>query len=212
MPIEAAEYRKKAADLKAAMLKHMWFADEAMFYNVRRDTGKPVKRISYSNFVPLIDDILPDKDAKAMITRYMLNKDVMLAPYGIRSLSKQDPDYNNAAIIVPYSNWQGPIWINANYMNYICAEALRLRQGSGGAVGNPRTHGGRRHSEVGLDARRLRRRNRSRPGAHAGAVGEPRVLRIRGMESAGAGHAAMRGEEAVRVSEDVRQNKLNCKG
>ena len=22
-------------------------------------------------------------------------------------------------MIVPYSNWQGPIWINANYMNYI---------------------------------------------------------------------------------------------
>ncbi len=116
---EAAAYRKKAAELKAAMLKHMWFADEAMFYNVRRDTGKPVKRVSYSNFVPLIDNILADKDAKAMIRRYLLNKDVMLAPYGIRSLSRQDPDYNNAAIIVPYSNWQGPIWINANYLNYI---------------------------------------------------------------------------------------------
>ena len=116
---EAAAYREKAGALKAAMLKHMWFADNAMFYNIRRDTGKRVKRISYSSFVPLIDDILPEKSAKEMITRYLLNKDVMLAPYGIRSLSKQDPDYNNAAIIVPYSNWQGPIWINANYMNYI---------------------------------------------------------------------------------------------
>ena len=118
-PAEAAEYRKKADDLKAAMLKHMWFADEAMFYNIRRDTGKPVKRISYSSFVPLIDDILPEKSAKEMISRYMLNQDYMWAPYGVRSLSKQDPDYNNAAIIIPYSNWQGPIWINANYMNYI---------------------------------------------------------------------------------------------
>jgi alpha,alpha-trehalase len=120
-PDEAAEYRNKAADLKAAMLNHFWSAQDAMFYNVRRDTGKPVKRISYSSFVPLIDDILPEEDARAqeMIRRYLLNKDVMLAPYGIRSLSKQDPDYNNAAIIVPYSNWQGPIWINANYMNYI---------------------------------------------------------------------------------------------
>ena len=116
---EAAEYRKKAAELRAAMLKHMWFPQDAMFHNIRRDTGKPVKRISYSSFVPLIDDILPEKSAREMIQRYMLNKRVMLAPYGIRSLSKQDPDYNNAATIVPYSNWQGPIWINANYMNYI---------------------------------------------------------------------------------------------
>jgi alpha,alpha-trehalase len=116
---ETLQYLQKAANLKTAMLKHMWSAQDAMFYNVRRDTGKPVKRISYSSFVPLIDDIVPEKSAKQMITRYMLNKDVMLAPYGIRSLSKQDPDYNNAAIIVPYSNWQGPIWINANYLNYI---------------------------------------------------------------------------------------------
>jgi len=116
---EAAEYRKKAADLKAAMLQHFWFPHDAMFYNIRRDTGNPVKRISYSSFVPLIDDILPEKSAKETITRYLLNKYVMLAPYGIRSLSKQDPDYNNKAIIVPYSNWQGPIWINANYLNYI---------------------------------------------------------------------------------------------
>ena len=118
-PDEASEYLQKADDLKAAMLKHMWFADEAMFYNIRRDNGKPVKRVSYSSFVPLIDDILPQKSAQEMIRQYLLNKSVMLAPYGIRSLSKQDADYNNAAIIVPYSNWQGPIWINANYMNYI---------------------------------------------------------------------------------------------
>jgi alpha,alpha-trehalase len=118
-PDEAAEYRKKAAALRAAMLKYMWLPKEAMFYNIRRDTGEPVKRISYSNFVPLIVDILPAKSAREMIRRYMLSPSVMLAPYGIRSLSKQDPDYNNAAIIVPYSNWQGPIWINANYMNYI---------------------------------------------------------------------------------------------
>ncbi len=118
-PDEAAEYRKKAATLRAAMLKYMWLPKEAMFYNIRRDTGEPVKRISYSNFVPLIVDLLPAKSAREMIRRYMLSPSVMLAPYGIRSLSKQDPDYNNAAIIVPYSNWQGPIWINANYMNYI---------------------------------------------------------------------------------------------
>ena len=38
---EAAEYRKKAAELRAAMLKHMWFPQDAMFHNIRRDTGKP---------------------------------------------------------------------------------------------------------------------------------------------------------------------------
>jgi len=43
----------------------------------------------------------------------------MLSGYSLRSLSKQDPDYNNVSMIDPYSNWQGPIWINANYLHFI---------------------------------------------------------------------------------------------
>ena len=47
----------------------------------------------------------PDDKAKQMIERYMLSPDHMKAPYGFRSLSKSDPDYNNKNIIVPFSNW-----------------------------------------------------------------------------------------------------------
>ncbi len=116
---EAAEYRQKADQLRAAMLKHLWFAQEKMFFNVRRDTGKPVRHISGSSFIPLIEDILPRDDARAMIRQYLWNPDHMLAPYGIRSLSKQDPGYNNVSMIEPYSNWQGPVWINTNYLYFL---------------------------------------------------------------------------------------------
>jgi alpha,alpha-trehalase len=119
-PDEAAEYRQKASGLRAAMRKHLWFAQEEMFFNVRRDIGKPVRRISGSNFIALIDDGLLTRDeARAMIQRYLLNPDYMLAPYGIRSLSKQDPGYNNVSMITPYSNWQGPVWINTNYLYFL---------------------------------------------------------------------------------------------
>jgi alpha,alpha-trehalase len=116
---EAAEYQQKADKLRAAMMKHLWFAQDAMFFNVRRDTGKPVQRISGSNFVPLIEDILPAADARTMIRRYLWNPEYMLAPYGIRSLSKRDPSYNNVSMIDPYSNWQGPVWINTNYLYFL---------------------------------------------------------------------------------------------
>ncbi len=118
-PEAAAEYAKKATDLKAAMLKHMWSKQDAIFYNVRRDNGKVVKRVTYSDFVPLTDDLLDASDAKRMIRQYLLNPQHMRSPYGLRSVSKQDPDYNNVSMINPYSNWQGPIWINANYLHYI---------------------------------------------------------------------------------------------
>jgi alpha,alpha-trehalase len=116
---EAGEYRRKAEGLRAAMLKHLWFAEDGMFFNVRRDTGKPVRSISGSNFIPLIEDILPPADARTMIRRYLWSPEHMLAPYGIRSLSKQDPGYNNVSMFDPYSNWQGPVWINTNYLYFL---------------------------------------------------------------------------------------------
>jgi alpha,alpha-trehalase len=90
-----------------------------MFFNIRRDNGEAVRHISYSNFVPLIEDVVTRAEARKMIRRYLWNPEHMLAPYGLRSLSKQDAGYNNVSMINPYSNWQGPVWINANYLFFI---------------------------------------------------------------------------------------------
>jgi glycogen debranching enzyme len=118
-PEEVAEYRHKAEVLRDAMRKHLWFAQQAMFFNVRRVDGQPVRRISVSNFFPLLEDILSPADARTMIRRYLWNREHLLALYGIRSLSKQDPSYNNASMIDPYSNCQGPVWINTNFISFI---------------------------------------------------------------------------------------------
>lgn len=69
--------------------------------------------------MPLIDGLLPPREARRMIRLHLLNPDEMRSPYGLRSLSKSDPAYNNDAIIDPYSNWRGPIWINANFLDWI---------------------------------------------------------------------------------------------
>ena len=57
-----------------------------------------------------------EEQGKATIKKYMLDPDHMWSDHGIRTLSKNDPDYNNRNIIKPHSNWQGPIWPIANYM------------------------------------------------------------------------------------------------
>jgi alpha,alpha-trehalase len=75
--------------------------------------------VTWSSFVPLAFGMLPEKDAQRMIREHLLNPAEMRSPYGFRSLAKSDPDYNNDAIIVPYSNWRGPIWINANLLDWI---------------------------------------------------------------------------------------------
>jgi alpha,alpha-trehalase len=113
---DVKDFKMKADTLKARMLRYLWFPEQQSFFNIRRDNGKMIERITYSNFIPLFQGILPKEDGIEMIKRYLLSPEHMLAPYGFRSLSAADPAYNNECMIIPYSNWQGPIWINANYM------------------------------------------------------------------------------------------------
>jgi len=116
---DARTYRSEAAATRRAILAHLWIEDQAMFLNRRRDTGAWVRSISWSSFVPLADGMLPARQARRMIREHLLNPEEMRSTYGFRSLSKSDPAYNNDAIIDPYSNWRGPIWINANYLDWI---------------------------------------------------------------------------------------------
>jgi hypothetical protein len=63
--------------------------------------------------------LLTQAEGARMIRMHLLNPAEMGSPYGFRSLSKSDPAYNNDAIINPYSNWRGPIWINANFLDWL---------------------------------------------------------------------------------------------
>lgn len=113
---DAAKLRAKAEALKAAINKILWCEKDQIFYNVDRGTGDFYKRVSFSSFIPLIEKIAPKEKGSEMIRRYLTNPDHLKAEFGFRSLSKKDPDYNNKNMIIPFSNWQGPVWPIANYL------------------------------------------------------------------------------------------------
>jgi len=113
---DVALLAEKAEKLKEAINEHLWCNEDKIYYNIDRETGTFYKRISYSCFVPLMQQLPSIENGRAMIEKYLINPDHMKARYGFRSLSKQDPDYNNKNIIVPFSNWQGPVWPIANYI------------------------------------------------------------------------------------------------
>ncbi len=127
---DAIQYREKAGLLKKAINTYLWCDEDSIYYTVDRETGNFYKRVSYSSFVPLMQNIATQEKGKLMISKYLINSDHMKAKYGFRTLSLQDPDYNNKNIIVPFSNWQGPVWPIANYIysiglkNYGFKEAL----------------------------------------------------------------------------------------
>lgn len=116
---DAQRYRAEAESTRRAIMATLWSSSDAMFFNRRRDTGAWIRVISWSGFLPLVNGLLAPADARRMIRCHLLNPDEMQSKYGFRSLSKSDPAYNNQAIIDPYSNWRGPIWINANFLDWI---------------------------------------------------------------------------------------------
>ncbi|PXX21706.1 alpha,alpha-trehalase [Arenibacter sp. ARW7G5Y1] len=113
---DATIYTEKAEKLKKAINDILWSEEDQIYYTVDRETGRFYKRISYSSFVPLMAGIASLTMGKSTIEKYLLQPEHMKAKYGLRSLSASDPDYNNKNIIVPFSNWQGPVWPIANYI------------------------------------------------------------------------------------------------
>ena len=120
-------YRDQAASTRHAIRNKLWLPDQAIFFNRRRDSGEWIRVINWTSFLPLVDGLLPTADAKRMISRHLLNPAEMRSDYGFRSLSKRDIAYNNDAIINPYSNWRGPVWINANFIHWLALRAYGYR-------------------------------------------------------------------------------------
>ncbi len=113
---DAEALQKEAQEVKDALNAICWNEEDECYYNIDRETREPYRRVGYSTFVPLFYNMAPQENGKKMIERYLLNPDAMKSPFGFRSLSKQDVDYNNKNIIVPFSNWQGPVWGICNYI------------------------------------------------------------------------------------------------
>lgn len=116
---DEALFRERAETLKALVNEKLWDPRGESYWNLELGTGEPVMRVSYSNFVPLWAGMVPEDRAKLMIRRYLWNERHMLGPWGLRTVSRQDPEYNNVNMVVPYSNWQGPVWPIANYFYFV---------------------------------------------------------------------------------------------
>jgi len=116
---EVSDFRRKADALLKSFNTHLWCEEDETYWNRRRDDAGYVKRISYSNFVPLWAAMAPQDRGQRMIRRYLWNEEHMLSKFGLRSLSRQDRQYNNENMIWPCSNWQGPVWPIANYFYFV---------------------------------------------------------------------------------------------
>ena len=115
----ARTYRSEAAATRSAIVKNLWNHYEAAFFNRRRDTGAVIHVLDWTSFLPMLDGLLPAAEARRAIRAHLLNPGEMRSDHGFRSLSRSDPAYSEEPTINPYSNWRGPVWINANFIDWL---------------------------------------------------------------------------------------------
>lgn len=137
----AVIYSLQADTLKHDVQRFCWDERDGMYYSVdinllpaqpRKQTffGHPfmlheggprsypclIQRIgSWAGFMAMWAGIATPEQARRMVRENLLDERTFCAPYGVRTLSKQEAMYNLDATHNP-SNWNGPVWGISNYM------------------------------------------------------------------------------------------------
>lgn len=138
----AVQFRHEAEKLKACIREHCWDVRDGFYYSVDLNllpveapavsglkpgelhlhVGQPrqydclIQRLGvWSGFMAMWAGIATAGEAKEMVLRHYKDTLSFNAPAGIRTLSPQEKMYNVKASGNP-SSWQGPVWINVNYL------------------------------------------------------------------------------------------------
>ena len=113
---DETDFRKKADNILKHINHFLWHKEDEIFYNMHSETGKIIRRLSFTSLIPLFENLIDKEQGIKTIKKYLLSPDHFWSEFGIRSLSKSDPEYNNKEYLKPISNWQGPVWPLNNYL------------------------------------------------------------------------------------------------
>ncbi len=132
---KAERYTEMAENLKKAVQEHCWDERDGFYYSVDFNLlpvdpeswlhrGAPrhwdclIQRIDvWSGFLAMWAGIATPEQAERMVKEHYCNEKTFNAPYGIRTLSKQEKMY----AIIKSGNpscWLGPIWGISNFMTF----------------------------------------------------------------------------------------------
>jgi len=112
----AEHYSKKLALL--------WNEQAGIYLNKRLDNGEFSKRLSPTNFYPLLAKVPTPKQAERMIQEHFLNPEEFYGQYMIPSIARNDPAFKDN------DYWRGRIWGPLNLLTYL---SLRNYRGANAA-------------------------------------------------------------------------------
>jgi len=109
---EAKELRERGARY-AAKLKTMWSEPAGMFLNINLHSGEVSRRLSPTNFYPMLAKAATPEQAKTMVEKHLLDPQEFWGEFVIPSIERGDPAFKDQ------NYWRGRIWGPMNYLVYL---------------------------------------------------------------------------------------------
>lgn len=105
-----------------AKLETMWSEPDGIFLNRDLTTGQPVRRLSPTNFYPMLAHAATEAQARTMIEKHLKNPQEFWGEWVIPSIARNDPAFKDQ------DYWRGRIWGPMNYLVYLGLENYDLPQ------------------------------------------------------------------------------------
>lgn len=118
---EARELQQRAEAFRRN-LASLWDEESGIFLNRRTDTGEFVRRLSPTNFYPLLADAATPEQAERMIREHFYNPAEFWGDWILPSIARNDPAYPEQ------DYWRGRIWAPMNLLVYLGLRRYDLPQ------------------------------------------------------------------------------------
>lgn len=100
---EAMEFATLHAGLIRFTMREYLMAEGVYWSAIGLEHGH-LKVATWAHFIPLFAGMYTPEEAEVLVRTHLKNPDTFYSPYGIRTVSKQEPSYRSNGF------WRGPIW------------------------------------------------------------------------------------------------------
>jgi hypothetical protein len=111
-PKDAADLKERSARYRVK-LATLWDEGAGIFLNKDLHTGQFNRRLSPTNFYPMLARVATPAQAKTMIERHLMNPREFWGEWVISMISRDDPAFGDQEY------WRGRIWGPTNYLVYL---------------------------------------------------------------------------------------------
>jgi putative isomerase len=118
---DAAEVRTRGAAY-AGKLGELWDDEAGIFLNRRTDTGEKSRRLSPTNFYPMLAQACSPEQAARMMRDHYFNPDEFHGTFVMPSIARNDSGFKDN------SYWRGRIWAPMNFLVYLGMRNYDVRE------------------------------------------------------------------------------------